>query len=143
MTSTTPPTLLHAFLAALDAGDADSAANLFAKDGLWLRPTPLMRGAGVGEAMHGPTSDGVMRGREEIRNYLSKRGKKSYRHRITSFVLTEQICFVEGVVAEPAEMRSVFMCRVHFINGEITRYTTVGTPATEAAIAEIIRTSGT
>src|SRR5204863_7908565 len=86
---------LETYYTALDDGDAEAAAAVFAEDALYIRPAlPGSPNAGALE---------VVRGRGEVLAYFRERGKKPFRHRITRSVADGDTWFVEGVAGMRGE----------------------------------------
>jgi ketosteroid isomerase-like protein len=107
---------LDAYYAALDDGDAEGAAAVFAEDTLYIRP-----------ALPGSPNEGaleVVRGRDEVLVYFRQRGKKPFRHRLTRSVADGDTWFVEGVAGMPGEPAThVFLVQATLAgDGLITRY---------------------
>jgi hypothetical protein len=156
--SETTPTICHRFFAALDGGDFDTAANMFAADGVFLRyllpkvegdpngPAHLTRitqsAAGSADGDKPDPHFEVLRGRAEIRAYFTSMGTQPYRHQIIRYAEENGACFVQGIVVEP-EAQSTFMSMMTFRDGEIVRHDSLATRASLDEVRAIAEGTGT
>jgi ketosteroid isomerase-like protein len=106
---------LEEYYRALDDGDAEGAAAVFSEDTVYIRPAlPGSPNAGGVE---------VVRGRNAVLEYFRERGKKPFRHRITSSSAEGAEWFVEGVAGMEGEAPThVFLVHATVDDGLITRY---------------------
>jgi len=123
LTSTSP---LSAYYAALDAGDADACAALFAAEALCIRqalaPDLSLR----------PGVD-VIRGRSAIRAYVAARPRRAAFHTIRSEIAGGSGVCVEGIYGSgPDDAGSLFLATAHLDSeGLIWRYMAIGTQVRE------------
>jgi ketosteroid isomerase-like protein len=105
---------LDPYFAAIDAGDVEATAATFADDAVYIRPS-----------LDVPGTLEIARGRDELLDFFSKRGKKPFRHEVRSSVMDGRRCFVEGVAVRDGESRpfSSFLATVTLDDsGLIKRY---------------------
>jgi hypothetical protein len=122
---------VEAYYAALDNGDPDGAAAVFADDTQYIRP-----------ALPGSPNEGgleVVHGRESLLEFFRQRGKKPFRHHITSSVADGAEWFVEGHAGIGGEPPThVFLARATVdADGLIARYLALmaAAPGDPAAVA--------
>jgi len=103
---------LDRYFRAIDAGDVESTTAAFADDALYIRPSL--------EA-HGTLE--VIRGRDELRAYFTRRGKLPFRHEVRACAVDGRHCFVEGIAYVEDRPTNVFLAHVT-LDGEglIERY---------------------
>ena len=76
---------LDAYYTALDGGDVDGTLATFTEDAVYVRPS-----------LDVPGTLEFVRGHAELHEFLERRGKQPYRHRVRSCAVEGLRCFVEG-----------------------------------------------
>jgi ketosteroid isomerase-like protein len=109
------PSPLDEYFDAIDSGDVERTTAAFTEDALYIRPNLEVAGALV-----------VARGHAELRDYLTERGKRPFRHVIRGFAVDGLDCFAEGVAVEETGDRNPiasFLVRARFAeDGRIAEY---------------------
>ena len=124
MAGALPATRLAAYLASLDAGDFDAAAEQFDVDVEYVRG-PI-----------NPGESGLQRivGRDALLSSFRDRGMRPYRHRLDTCLVEGPICLGHGTILDPRveEARFFSFVEVTAESGLIGRYvaSTVGRPTT-------------
>ena len=126
-------TPVERYLAHLDAGDFDAAADCFTEDAVYVRPR--FRAGSDGE----PPTFGdlvLIRGRDTIRESFRRRGRQAYRHVILSTATTSGRCFVEMTLADYGSgLHSIAVAEL--VGPLIKRYVALASPVDSATAAEL------
>jgi ketosteroid isomerase-like protein len=103
---------LDRYFRAIDAGDVEATTAAFADDALYVRPS-----------LEVPGTLETIRGRDELRAYLTRRGKLPFRHEVRACVVDGNDCFVEGAAYAEERLTNTFLAHVTLDDsGLISRY---------------------
>jgi ketosteroid isomerase-like protein len=103
---------LDRYFRAIDAGDVEATTAAFTEDALYVRPS-----------LEVPGGLEVIRGRDELSAYFTRRGKLPFRHEVRACVVDGNECFVEGAAYNEGERTATFLSHVTLDDeGLIRRY---------------------
>ena len=103
---------LDRYFRAIDAGDVEATTAAFADDALYIRPS-----------LEVPGTLEVIRGREELREFFTRRGKLPFRHEVRAVAVDGTECFVEGAAYVEDMPTNTFLAHVTLDDeGLIKRY---------------------
>jgi ketosteroid isomerase-like protein len=113
---------LDRYFRAIDAGDVESTTAAFADDALYIRPS-----------LEAPGTLEVIRGREQLRAFFTRRGKLPFRHEVRAVAVEGNDCFVEGAAYAEERLTSSFLAHVTLDDGGlIMRYFALMASAVDA-----------
>jgi ketosteroid isomerase-like protein len=110
MAAVTSP--IDGYFTAIDGGDVEATTAAFTDDALYIRPS-----------LEVPGGLEVIRGRDELRAYFTRRGKLPFRHEVRACVVDGADCFVEGAAYAEGKLTNTFLSHVTLDeDGLIKRY---------------------
>ena len=101
--------IMNLYFSCMDSADFETAASLFAPDGVYLRP-PYVPGQAAFAGSGTQTIDGL----ENIRAFWALRGKRNTVHRIVVEGSQANEWFAEGSVTVDDSEARLFLCHVTF-----------------------------
>jgi len=102
---------IDGYFRAIDAGDVDATTAAFTDDAVYIRPS-----------LEVPGGLEVIRGRDELRAYFTRRGKLPFRHEVRACAIDGPECFVEGAAYVEEKLTNTFLAHVTLEDGLIERY---------------------